>query len=156
MEHRHNISSIEKHDSAISNTPHTLVKRDAHGAACLSAVVLKGANINVKNVDKEHTTDGYVYISSKNREEYALLRNIEPSKMHLSLDMGKHDDSGKFSIRNVSTDDCLDQTTTLFTVQGDKVGINTNSPTTNLDVVGSVKISKNLDVLEKIINIKHH
>ena len=62
MEHKH------KPVSSVANVPNTIVERDGQGASSLSAVVLKGTNFNVKHVEKENTTDGYVYFSSKNKE----------------------------------------------------------------------------------------
>ena len=108
-------------------------------------ISLKGTDITKKNLDKNNSTDTYLHIDGNNKN-YALLRNISHSDMHLSLDMSKNDNKdNKFSIRHVEANGCHNnEITTSFIVDGDKVGINTNSPDYNLDVVGSAKVSNNL------------
>ena len=80
--------------------------------------------------------------------DYALLRQIgSTNDIHLTLDF--HDDAGdaEFSIRDVQSWQTPDAGPyTRFIVKGSNVGIGSSSPDTNLDVVGTTKMTQTLSI----------
>jgi len=151
MDSKHSNHHNLHQKSTPNSLPNTIVSRDAIGAAWFNGLGLNEANFSASGIDKDKTKHGYLYFNSKNKSNYAFLRNIDEStKLHLSLDMGKTVDNNKFSIRNVDCNENPDKVTTLFTVQNKKVGINVEVPTKELDVSGSGHFSNNLVVDGKI------
>lgn len=99
-----------------------------------SCALLNGLSLSIKDTIYKNN---YLYLSTKDNSNYAILRNINDSKkMNLALYLNKED--SKFNVQ------CAENI--VLTVQKDKVGINNVNPSTNLDVVGSGIFSKNLSV----------
>jgi len=99
-----------------------------------SCALLNGVSLSIKDTIYKNN---YLYLSTKDNSNYAILRNINDSKkMNLALYLNKED--SKFNVQ------CSENI--VLTIQKDKVGINNVNPSTNLDVVGSGIFSKNLSV----------
>ena len=99
-----------------------------------SSAILKGTTFSINNNNYKNS---YLYLRSNDKSNFALLRNIDESKlMNLSLNFNKSD--SKFNIQYADK--------IVLNVQNNKVGINTANPATNLDVVGSGMFSENLMV----------
>jgi len=99
-----------------------------------TSAILKGTTFCINNNNYKNS---YLYLRSNDKTNFALLRNIDESKlMNLSLNFNKSD--SKF---NIQFDDKI-----VLNVENNKVGINTATPSTNLDVVGSGMFSENLSV----------
>ena len=102
-----------------------------HSLKAISAI-LKGTTFCINNNNYKNS---YLYLRSNDKSNFALLRNMDESKlMNLSLNFNKSD--SKF---NIQYDDKI-----VLNVQNNKVGINTATPATNLDVIGSGMFSENL------------
>jgi hypothetical protein len=105
-----------------------------------SCAILSGGSFNINN---EIYNKNYLYLSTNNKSDFALLRNIsncDSERMNLALTLNKPE--SKFHIQ-------CDKKFVL-NIQKDKVGINTTTPLTNLDVVGSGCFSENLLIKEDL------
>jgi hypothetical protein len=129
--------------------PNTIVLRDCDGATKLSSVFLNGANYLNANVPDELLTNAYLYLSNKNKSDYAILRNIGEPNLSLSLDIGKNNLEGNFSIRTIENN----IPTTNLTIKNNKIGINNSFPIESLDVNGNVLVSNNL-IINGVIKTK--
>jgi len=99
-----------------------------------TSAILKGTTFCINNNNYKNS---YLYLRSNDKSNFALLRNLDESKlMNLSLNFNKLD--SKFNIQYADK--------IVLNVQNNKVGINTANPATNLDVVGSGMFSENLMV----------
>ena len=99
-----------------------------------SCALLNGISLSIKDTIYKNN---YLYLSTKDNSNYAILRNINDSKnFNLALYLNKED--SKFNVQ------CGENI--VLNVQKDKVGINNTNPSTNLDVVGSGIFSKNLSI----------
>ena len=116
------------------NYPNTIMLRDADGASRVSSLIMKGADFVKECIAGGNLilTNGYIYFANNSNSNYALLRNLETneSRMHLSLDFGKNNKCGNFSIRT--------EQRTNFIVKNNKIGINQPNPVATLDISGSV------------------
>ena len=116
------------------NYPNTIMLRDADGASRVSSLIMKGADFVKECIAGGNIilTNGYIYFANNINSNYALLRNLETneSRMHLSLDFGKNNKCGNFSIRT--------EQRTNFIVKNNKIGINQPNPVATLDISGSV------------------
>ena len=116
------------------NHPNTIMLRDADGASRVSSLIMKGADFVKECIAGGNLilTNGYIYFANNSNSNYALLRNLETneSRMHLSLDFGKNNKCGNFSIRT--------EQRTNFIVKNNKIGINQPNPVATLDISGSV------------------
>ena len=116
------------------NYPNTIMLRDADGASRVSSLIMKGADCVKECIAGGNLilTNGYIYFANNSNSNYALLRNLETneSRMHLSLDFGKNNKCGNFSIRT--------EQRTNFIVKNNKIGINQPNPVATLDISGSV------------------
>jgi hypothetical protein len=109
------------------------MNRETHSLKS-SCAILSGASFKI---DNEIYKKNYLYLSTNNKSDFALLRNIsntDSERMNLALILNKPE--SKF---NIQCDKKI-----VLNIQKDKVGINTTTPIANLDVVGSGIFSENL------------
>jgi len=109
------------------------MNRESHSLRS-SCSILSGASFKI---DNEILKKNYLYLSTNNKTDFALLRNIsntDSERMNLALILNKPE--SKF---NIQCDKKI-----VLNIQKDKVGINTTTPNANLDVVGSGIFSENL------------
>ena len=98
----------------------------------------------IGNIDAANLTQTYIAFGpAGTSNDSSYLRQLGGTNSYkMALDINDDGDEPGFCIRSVKSTDTPDTINERFTVQaGGNVGINNSSPTANLDVVGTVKVS---------------
>ncbi len=134
--------------ASVFAVPNSLVARDKFSSTWLSGIILKGANYLTSNVDRNLTKNGYLYFYSSDVNKYAMLKNIyeDDNDIHLSFDIGKAKNDGKFSIRNIDNTVTPNVARTLFTIINGKVAIGTDTPLDDFYVKGGTTFADDVNI----------
>jgi hypothetical protein len=119
-------------------------KLHVNGAITLDGeTVLYGENTDLGNRIQTYIT----FKPNGSVSDWAHLRQIGSTNAYLmALDIHDDGDEGGFCIRSVTSTGNPDTVNERFRVQANGyIGIGTSSPTTNLDVIGNVKVSNNIE-----------